>query len=546
MAVPVLIITPNTKFGTLIHRLMDNSGIYRSFVVGESKGAIERARRMNYVLAAIDVDLENKSALTLGQALQDVTPGIKIIYITSRSNTAERGLLAASHTPLATLDSILESVDALLNKQVELPPESELAGSVTEESHWYTLSEQVDRTVSLPGDANSSWRDHPHLASRWLDKIIRDSGANSLLLIHKDQLWGYAGKQPRTMVDDFCSMILQQWQRKAGIPKEIVLNGKNEYSYAALQRDEMVRYVHSESENIENILYARYLCEDFLLALAYDIRTPLSLIRSQAVRVAEVLITSPTIEQIEPSQVIRRSDGSPILHTDNPRQPVIDNEDGQPLEQAVSILPHSERNPLDEIIVPMQPGYNTAQASGTPSDATMEGGNQWNQPEEQAHKKSKIYPRLTKEEPVAALLPAVSFSSIWCEVSYACVLLPRLPWHKLKGDLSTRLTAWMRHLGLVYAYRIDYMTIRPDYVHWVCHARSDMSIDTLIGIVRIQTSERIFNEYPRLAEENPAGEFWMPGYLALCSQKPVANDLIDTYIEQMRRWQGADPFDSPG
>jgi len=60
----------------------------------------------------------------------------------------------------------------------------------------------------------------------------------------------------------------------------------------------------------------------------------------------------------------------------------------------------------------------------------------------------------------------------------------------------------------------------------------------LMRIMRQQTSEKIFTEFPRLKKENPSGDFWAPGYLIMGGTQPHPPQLVKDYIKQTRVRQG--------
>ena len=59
-------------------------------------------------------------------------------------------------------------------------------------------------------------------------------------------------------------------------------------------------------------------------------------------------------------------------------------------------------------------------------------------------------------------------------------------------------------------------------------------------IMRQQTSEKIFTEFPRMKKENPSGDFWAPGYLIMGGTQPHPPQLVKDYIKQTRVRQGVE------
>jgi REP element-mobilizing transposase RayT len=100
-------------------------------------------------------------------------------------------------------------------------------------------------------------------------------------------------------------------------------------------------------------------------------------------------------------------------------------------------------------------------------------------------------------------------------LTYACLLVPRLSSHYLAGDLAELLSTWMPEICISFGWRLEFLTVRPEYLQWVVNVPPSSSPGYLMRIIRQQTSERIFANFPRLKKENPSGDFWAPGYLIM-------------------------------
>ena len=121
---------------------------------------------------------------------------------------------------------------------------------------------------------------------------------------------------------------------------------------------------------------------------------------------------------------------------------------------------------------------------------------------------------------------------------YTCVMVPRIPAHTISGDLATRLAEWMPLLCLAYGWRLEKLEQRKEYLAWVVRVQLDTSPSHLMRILRQKTSLRIFADFPVLARENPSGDFWAPGYLILSSGALPSPDVIRSFIQQTRFYQG--------
>jgi REP element-mobilizing transposase RayT len=72
---------------------------------------------------------------------------------------------------------------------------------------------------------------------------------------------------------------------------------------------------------------------------------------------------------------------------------------------------------------------------------------------------------------------------------------------------------------------LEYLAVRPEYIQWVVNVPPATSPGYLMRIMRQQTSEKAFVEFPRLKKENPSGDFWAPGYLIM-GGKPHPPQLV--------------------
>ena len=116
--------------------------------------------------------------------------------------------------------------------------------------------------------------------------------------------------------------------------------------------------------------------------------------------------------------------------------------------------------------------------------------------------------------------------------------MPRLPEHRLSGDLAQLLEGWMSRLALAYAWRLEFIDVCPTHLQWVAGVAPEDSADQLVQQVRTRTSEMIFRDFPRLGLDNPSGDFWAPGYLAVSSRMPLPGEVVGKFIRHTRLRQG--------
>ena len=125
------------------------------------------------------------------------------------------------------------------------------------------------------------------------------------------------------------------------------------------------------------------------------------------------------------------------------------------------------------------------------------------------------------------------------DLTYACLLVPRFSTHHLTGDLSEQLSEWMPNICVAFGWRLEHLSVRPDYLQWVVNVPPTTSPGYLMRIIRKQTSAKIFDDFPRQKKENPSGDFWAPGYLIMGGSQPHPSKLVKDYIKRTRERQGA-------
>lgn len=123
-------------------------------------------------------------------------------------------------------------------------------------------------------------------------------------------------------------------------------------------------------------------------------------------------------------------------------------------------------------------------------------------------------------------------------LDYACLLIPRFTHHHLTGDLSERLGEWVPQICVAFGWRLEYISVRPEYLQWIVNVPPATSPGYLMRILRQQTSEKIFADFLRYKKENPSGDFWAPGYLIMGGSQPPPAQLVKDFVAQTRQRQG--------
>lgn len=124
------------------------------------------------------------------------------------------------------------------------------------------------------------------------------------------------------------------------------------------------------------------------------------------------------------------------------------------------------------------------------------------------------------------------------ELAYACLLIPRFNDHYLTGDITKDLVKWIKDVCVSYGWRLDAITIRPGYLQWIMTVPFTENPARFMKLLRQQTSQKIFEDYPRFKRKNVSLDFWAPGFSVVHGSSPQSPEEINSFILQIRRQQG--------
>jgi REP element-mobilizing transposase RayT len=123
------------------------------------------------------------------------------------------------------------------------------------------------------------------------------------------------------------------------------------------------------------------------------------------------------------------------------------------------------------------------------------------------------------------------------ELSYAFCLIPRFQNHLLKGDLAEDLYEMMKSLCVGHAWKLDLLSIKPEYLQWIVRSRANISSSNIVQIIRSKTSREIMANYPVIRQENPSHDFWAPGYMLAVGQELHPAEKVAGFIKLTRQQQ---------
>ena len=123
-------------------------------------------------------------------------------------------------------------------------------------------------------------------------------------------------------------------------------------------------------------------------------------------------------------------------------------------------------------------------------------------------------------------------------LSYACLIIPKFPSHRLLGDLAIVLPEYMYGICVSFTWRLEHINVNPEYLQWILQVSPETSSAYFMKQTRREMSKKIFMDFPALSDVNLSKDFWAPPYFVIVSTQPHPAHLVDEFIRATRRQQG--------
>ncbi len=529
MPADILVVTASSQLGDSIRHTMEQTDLYRIHVVTNKSSAIVRADELGVPLAMLDYSQNEEWVQDVGLSLRTIRPSINLI------------ILCDDETPPPSLDKLRPWI--LVRKPFRM---SNFMTAISQPQPARTV--QNTESLSLP------WLNDPNKAAQHLTRITLESSSQAALITRSDNLWAYAGSLSQNAAKEVAQTVTRNWDGQKG--------------------SDLLRFIRLESTKAEHMLYATRLADDTVLALVFDAETPFSTIRSQASQLVSNLgnehselpkppgpASLPTpVEQEEALDIPPIRDILNNIPTPNPEPATTHEfrlphkEEFDPNETRISTLsnasvfkreasPSIQMKKTSIIVQQAKPAEDKAQPVQTVFDVleTTMPSRPKGRPETPVSKPVPGDANTTREsattEAKRKLVVEPTTAGLY-HLTYACLLVPRFASHYITGDLAERMSDWIPNICIAFGWRLEYISVRPEYLQWVVNVQPNTSPGYLMRIMRQQTSEKIFSEFPRMKKENPSGDFWAPGYLIMGGTQPHPQQLVRDYIRQTRERQG--------
>jgi REP element-mobilizing transposase RayT/DNA-binding response OmpR family regulator len=527
----LLLVTNNAGLSKSMQQGIEQAG-YHLFIVKRKGEAIILTDEENCSLAILDLDIGEHAVSEIGSAIRTVNPTINLI------------LFSDDDTP-PVLNEIRPWV--LLRKPSHIPELLNMLNNTPYQKSNPSSASDNSPAVQLNDKDELPWLKDVTKAAQHLTRLTLESSAQAALITRKNNLWAYAGQLSQDAAKELAITVTRHWDGQKG--------------------SDLLRFVRLEATKAEHMLYATRLADEVVLALVFDAETPFSTIRNQAGQLVNRLSSPGITEAMEP---IEEQSQAPASY-EAPTEYVDEEDEGADLEipNITNILsdvpppmpsaqsgltgtrPSSskprkysrESSPavhVDDLLLNNQENEQTVEHVTQDFDATMPSKSQ-RRPETPIRRPGTGELDETRPHSITEVAGRVMLEPITAglyNLTYACLLVPRFTSHYLTGDISDRLSEWLPQICVAFGWRLEYLAVRPEYVQWVLNVPPATSPGYLMRIMRQQTSEKIFTEFPRMSKENPSGDFWAPGYLIMGGTQPHPPALVKDYIKQTRTRQG--------
>jgi REP element-mobilizing transposase RayT len=533
MTKSLLVVSADTKFAQILLHGLEQEG-YRVQITKGKGESVVRADEENSSLAFLDMDLGYRAVLETGQALRMLNPDIRLVVFSREEipptlDELHPWMLSPKPYFLPDVLNMLNNNSNPPSKFSNIPPHREVQTS----------------NSALP------WLQDVTRAAQHLTRLTLESSAQAALITRGDSLWAYAGQLSQGAAKELAVAVTRHWDGQKG--------------------SDLLRFVRLEATKAEHMLYATRLADDVVLALVFDAETPFSTIRSQAGQLVNRLSTQ-TSEVAEPpvnQKPLPASYDVPTEHLDDessadlnipsiadilsdvppprpePRlSPLEAEEDFNPRPSPSRSSQYSrESSPAiraNDLLISNQDNDQTVEQVVEDIDATLPSKSR-KRPETPIRRPMPGELDETRPHSITEVAGRVMLEPIspgLYNLTYACLLVPRFSSHYLTGDMADRVSEWLPQICIAFGWRLEFLAVRPEYVQWVLNVPPATSPGYLMRIVRQQTSEKIFIEFPKLKRENPSGDFWAPGYLIMGGTQPHPPQLVKDYIKQTRTRQG--------
>lgn len=561
---------------------------FNIFATSDFSQSIHFVRKETCPVAVLDAELEEVdiSILDVGYALRQINPDIRFIVVTKEGKEPNLGKL----DPVAVLTKpvrVPEMERAL--KKLDLPEgkPSPAARSAASPAPSRPVTKQSGRDMAET--ANLLWLKDVSKAAQHLTQLTLESSAQAALITRENELWAYAGQLSREAAQELGQSIQRYWDKEsesdllrfvrltsteaqhmlyarklsANMILALVFDAETPFSTIRSQAGKLVRTLSGNPPE-EPEAASRPPAPPTQAAPG---QLPMSFDGDEDEGMEDLPPIAELLGDVPPPIPSRHAAPARIsLPWDQPKPAGHSGGEKFDTTPLVSTPPNAPR-PVTGVFsretspaVPVNSMRSAPQAMDetrvsqvsnieTETDTETEIQNDEIPDEMQvtrAHDPQHDMETVIETRPqgiesvteVAHRILLEPASPALVNLTYACLLIPRFDTHHLVGDTAERLTEWVPQVCIAFGWRLEHLSVRPEYLQWVVRVPPSTAPGYIMRIIRQQSSDRLFAEFVRYKMDNPSGDFWAPGYMIMGSSQPLPQKLIRDFVRQTRQRQG--------
>lgn len=562
MPADILVVTPSPTLGENIRRSLEETALYRVHVVNNKASAVVRADEVGVPLAMLDLALGESWVHEVGSSLRTIQRGINLIIL------CEDGETPPAFDQLRPW--ILVRKPFRMNDFMTAISQPQSAAPAT----------PPGKRPNVGASDTAAWLSDENKAAQHLTRLTLSSSAQAALITRKNTLWAYAGGLSQDAAKELAQAVSRHWGGGDLLRFIRLESTRAEHMlYATLLAEDVVLAFVFDSETPFSTIrnQASQLVSDLDKfetpkfsppapkaepQTAYEEQSAEDNIPPITNILTDIPAPTPTVKRESAAQRKKKFDPDETRVSDPLSDAAV-----YPVESSPKVQPsapskreisgrpaslHVHRQPAPtaledlEVTAPSRPQQRTPTPISPPPLKVAETDVTRESPSKEKRPLTPVAPPVsstdvTRESPTtqaARKLTVEPVSAGMYHLTYACLLVPRFTSHFLTGDLSERIGEWMPGICIAFGWRLEYLSVRPEYLQWVVNVQPNTSPGYLMRVIRQQTSDRIFGEFPRLKKDNPSKDFWAPGYLIMGGTQPHPQQLVNDYIRQTRKRQG--------
>ena len=179
MTKSLLIVTPQTSFGSMLRSSLEETGQFRVFIAGDEPTALVQLKSEDCEMAFLDVDLGMEAVLEIGGALRTIHADVELVIVSNEDLPPALDVLRP-WTLLRKPFYLPELMDMLSAAPAgETPkPVAELAPDIPS-----------DIPMPAPESADLLWLQDVNKAAQRLTRLTLESSAQAALITRGKTLW---------------------------------------------------------------------------------------------------------------------------------------------------------------------------------------------------------------------------------------------------------------------------------------------------------------------------------------------------------------------